>query len=193
VGRKRPAHDPPGRAAGDRAPASSWTALAVTGALLLTGAGCSTAAAAGPQPAGPTPSKSARMVCSAEAQKEVAGALGKPTTGAVVPTWTEHLYSCAYPYADGSIGLSVKELSDAAETTAYFSSMQAALAGGAAVAGIGQGAFQGADGSMVVRKDYKVLNIDVRGIPAQFGVPPIDRSEAAVRIAITVMGCWTDH
>ena len=62
-----------------------------------------------------------------------------------------------------------------------------------AVDGIGQGAFQGADGSMVVRKDYKVLDIDVRGIPAHFGVPPIDRSEAAVRIAIVVMGCWTGH
>ena len=126
MGRKRPAHDPPGRAARDRGPASSVTALAVVGALLLTGAGCSTAAAVAPQPAGATPSAASRMVCSAEAQKELAGALGKPTTGAVVPTWTDHLYSCAYPYADGRIGLSVKELSDAAATTAYFTSMQAA-------------------------------------------------------------------
>jgi hypothetical protein len=193
VGRRRPAHDQPGRAAHDRAPASTWIAVAVAGALLLTGAGCSTAAAAGPERAGATPSKAAQMVCSAEAQKELADALGKPTSGAVVPTWTDHVYSCPYVYADGRIGLSVKELSDAAATTAYFSSMQAALGGGAAVAGIGQGAFQGADGSMIVRKDYKVLDIDVSGIAAHFGVPPIDRSEAAVRIAIVVMGCWTGH
>jgi hypothetical protein len=160
---------------------------------VLAAAGCSSAGAAGPERAGATPSKAARMVCSAEAQKELAGALGKPATGAIVPTWADHLYSCTLPYADGRIGLSVKELSDPVGTTAYFASMQTALGSGGPVAGIGQGAYQGADGSMVVRKDYKVLNIDVGGVPAQFGVPPIDRAEAAVRIAIVVMGCWTGH
>ena len=38
--------------------------------------------------------------------------------------------------------------------------------------GLGQGAFQVTDGSVVVRKDYKVLLIDVTKLPAQFGVPP---------------------
>ena len=37
--------------------------------------------------------------------------------------------------------------------------------------GLGQGAFQATDGSVVVRKDWKVLVVDTSGLPAEFGVP----------------------
>jgi hypothetical protein len=132
------------------------------------------------------------MVCGAEGQKEIAEALGVHTSAPIAPTWVDHLYSCAYPYADVRMDLSVKELTDAASTDAYFASAEHALGTGAAVAGVGQEAYQGADGSVVVRKDFKVLQVDVAGMPAQVGSPAIDRSEAAVRVAIVVMGCWTD-
>jgi hypothetical protein len=159
---------------------------------LAVATGCAAAGAAGGAAPKSGPSRAARMVCSADAQKEIAGAVGATTDGPIAPAWADHLYSCTYPYADGRIGLSVKELTDAATTTAYFTAMDARLGQGGDVAGIGQDAYQGADGSVVVRKDFKVLHVDVSGLPSQFGSPPIDRGEAALRIAVTVMGCWKD-
>ena len=40
---------------------------------------------------------------------------------------------------------------------------------------LGQGAFQTTNGSVVVRKDWKVLLVDDTGLPAQFGTPPTRR------------------
>ena len=72
-----------------------------------------------PLPAGPTPSKISKMVCSMEAEKELAATLG---VSAVIgrPTWIDHLYSCHYTYPNGSFTLSVKELSNWSETYGYF-------------------------------------------------------------------------
>jgi|SRR5579871_1618741 len=168
------------------------TAMAATAALAVLG-GCGTARAAGPAAAGSAPSKASRMVCSAEAQNEIADAVGAHTTAVPAPTWSDHLYSCTYTYADGRIALSVKELRDAASTTAYFTSVESSIGHGTDVAGVGQDAYQGDDGSVVVRKDYKVLDVDVSALPARFGTPPIDRGEAAMRVAVTVMGCWKDN
>ncbi len=47
------------------------------------------------------------------------------------------------------------------------------------------------DGSVVVRKDYKVLLIDVTKLPPQFGVPPASRGDVAINVAETIMGCWS--
>ncbi|HZQ58828.1 MAG TPA: hypothetical protein VFA84_12360 [Acidimicrobiales bacterium] len=149
--------------------------------------------ASAPAKAGGAPSKAAQMVCGAEGQKDIAEALGATTTAPVTPTWADHLYSCTYTYADGRIALSVKELNDAASTTAYFASVESNFGHGTDVAGVGQGAFQGDTGSVVVRKDFKVLDVDVNALPDHFGSPPIDRGEAAMRVAVTVMGCWTDN
>jgi hypothetical protein len=43
------------------------------------------------------------------------------------------------------------------------------------------------DFSVVVRKDYKVLLIDISGLPARFGTPPASRGE----VAGTILDCWT--
>ena len=169
-----------------------WVMTALAGLTALTACGAAHATAS-PAKAGGSPSKAAQMVCATEAQKDIAEALGATTTGPITPTWADHLYSCTYSYADGRIALSVKELNDAASTTAYFNSLQAGLGHGTDVAGVGQGAYQGDGGSVVVRKDFKVLDVDVSGLPARFGTPPIDRGEAAMRVAVTVMGCWSDN
>jgi hypothetical protein len=133
------------------------------------------------------------MVCSGDGQSDIAGALGVHTSAPVTATWADHLYSCTYRYPGGDMVLSVKELAGTASTTAYYTAAEQQLGAGEAVAGLGQGAYQGADGSMVVRKDDKVLQVDVAALPAQVGAPPIDRVEAAVRVAIVVMGCWSGH
>ena len=44
---------------------------------------------------------------------------------------------------------------------------------------------------MVVRKDYKILLIDVTKLPAKFGVPSDVRGNVAINVAEAIMGCWT--
>ena len=56
---------------------------------------------------------------------------------------------------------------------------------------LGQGAFTTKNLSAVVRKDYKVLTVDISKLPAHFGVPPDSRADVALNTAATIMGCWT--
>jgi hypothetical protein len=142
-------------------------------------------------PAGPTPSQSAQMVCAPEAQKDIAKFVGVSAATVTTPTWQDHLYSCRYAYSNGSVGLSVKELSNKGETSAYFSSLQAQLGQQRRLKGFGQGAFVTTTGSLVLRKDYKVLLVDTSGLPSQFGSPPQARKDVAIGVALTVLGCWT--
>jgi hypothetical protein len=139
------------------------------------------------------PSASAKMVCTPEAQVEIATVLGAHTTRAVKPTWNDHLYSCRYAYSTGQIVLSVKELGDPQATSGYFDGLAQRLGKRSDVGGLGQAAFDTSNDSIVVRKDYKVLDVDVSGLPARFGNPTVDRSTTAMKIALAVMGCWTGH
>ena len=143
-----------------------------------------------PLPAGPTPSAIAKMVCAPNAQREIAHTLG---VHAVVspPTWIDHAYSCRYEYPDGAFVLTVKELSSWPQTLAYFAAIGREQGRTTAhVPGLGQGAFQTDNGSMVVRKDWKILNVDISGLPAQFGKPPTSRGDVAVTVADLILACW---
>jgi hypothetical protein len=144
-----------------------------------------------PQAAGATPSASAKMICAPETQAELAVALGVHTTQPVVPAWTDHTYSCKYTYHNAVIALSVKELSNQAETDGYFTSLAHRLGQTQRLDTLGQGAFRTKNFSIVVRKDYKVLLVDISGLPAQFGAPPYSRGNIALIVASTVMNCWT--
>ena len=124
--------------------------------------------------AGPKPSASAQMICAKEAQSDIAASVGLEPSNVTKPSWNaaEHIYSCDYDYGiGGRIALSVKELSSTAETTSYFDTLGGRLGRGRGL-DIAQGSFPTNNGSFVVRKDYKVLLIDVSDLPAQFGVPP---------------------
>jgi hypothetical protein len=140
---------------------------------------------------GPLPSTSALMVCSAQSQRELANALGISPLGPVVPTWLNHLYSCRLNYVNGAVDLSVKELSNKAETTAYFEMLSREFGDTGTVNGLGQGAFTTSNGSIVVRKDYKVLLVDISGLPLQFGVPPTSSADVAATFADVIIGCWS--
>jgi hypothetical protein len=143
-----------------------------------------------PQPVRATPSVSAKMICAREAQIEIAAILGVRTTAPVVPAWAGHTYSCKYVYHANVIAVSVKEFSDQAETDGYFTSLARRL-GRTQRLSLGQGAFKTRNLSVVVRKDYKVLLVDISGLPAQFGSPPYSRGEVANIVAATIMNCWT--
>jgi hypothetical protein len=164
----------------------------------LIGAGCASGAsdASGPsttrppQPAGVNPSPISVEVCGSDARTEIHSALGERATVSH-PTWGDHLYQCRYTYPSGaSIQLSVKELSSWAETKQYFNGLATRLGKSRNLPGLGQGAFQTTDGSVVVRKDWKVLLVDSTGLPAQFGVPPTSSGDVAVTVGDVILGCW---
>jgi len=142
-----------------------------------------------PLPAGRTPSEIAKMVCQRKAQGELNEVLGV-TTSVETPTWDDHLYSCRYRYPDGSMILSVKELSSWPETMAYFASLGDELGNVGPLGNLGQGAFTTSNGSVVVRKDWKVLLVDISDLPPQFGVPPTARADIADTVADVILGCW---
>jgi hypothetical protein len=151
--------------------------------------GASTTKDTKPLPAGRYPSKVSKEVCKSDAPHDVGEALGeKPTVTA--PTWVNHLYSCTYKYPNAKMTLTVKELSNPRQTTAYFNSLGARLGVARKLNFLGQGAFQTTNGSVVVRKDYKVLLVDDTGLPAKFGTPPTTPGNIAVTVADVVLGCW---
>ncbi len=173
---------------------------ALVAALLVTTAGC---AATAPPPAAvpaaevtatPTgPSDLAQMVCASEAQEDIAEAVGVPPQRVEAPTWQDRLYTCRYVYADGSFVMSVKELKNALETTDYFESLQKKLGDVQDVDGLGQGGFITPNGSVVVRKDFKVLLVDDSALPATMSSPPLTPGNVAMLVAKTIMACWVSH
>ncbi len=174
---------------GSRAFAVTLTVLLCAGAAGCAGGSSATTTTRAPLPAGSHPSAIARMVCSEEAQTEMASALGERATVSA-PTWEDHRYSCTYTYPTGSFGMSVKELSSWSETLAYYDSLAQRLGKSRDLENLGQGSFQTSDGSVVVRKDWKVLLVDASGLPAQFGVPATSSQSAAVTVADVILGCW---
>jgi hypothetical protein len=182
--------------------------IAVVGILAAAGCGskagtstpttaASSSGSAALEKAGPNPSISAKMVCNEAKPLIATNAIGFDTTQPLHPTWNvqDHIYACDYVYSGGAqMRLSVKEMSSPAETTAYFDSLQQQYdktGKTTALSGLGEGSFQAPDGSVVVRKDNRVLLIDVSKLPAKFGIGSAQRSETAVSVAATVMGCWT--
>jgi hypothetical protein len=129
------------------------------------------------------------MVCAPKAQGEIARVLGV-TAHVATPTWVDHLYTCRYSYPDGSFILSVKELSSWSQTDGYFASLGKTLGDKGSLANLGQGAFTTSDGSVIVRKDWKILTVDIAPLPAQFGKPPTTKADVAYTVADVILGCW---
>ena len=143
------------------------------------------------RPVSAQPSKSARMICSPEAQQEVlANATGVRLTKPATATWEDNLYACRYVYGANVMVVSVKELANKTETDAYVASLERQL-GVTRTVPIGPRAFLARDGSVVVQKDYKVLLVDVRDLPQKFGEPLDARENIALNVATSIMGCWT--
>jgi hypothetical protein len=167
-----------GCAAGRKAPATSASPAAAA-------TGSATAAS------GSGPSEPAKMICEPEAADEIAAALGVKPSQPPTATWADQVYTCRYTYSVGTMVLSIKELPDEAATTAFYTTAQDSLPSHTAILVLGQNGFVGPDGSTYVRKDFKVLQVDVSKLPDSFGKPPTSRSDAAFLVAAVIMGCWT--
>ncbi len=131
------------------------------------------------------------MVCAPEAQTELASDLGVTPTQVTPPTWTDHTYRCTYVYSNGSFTLQVKELDSAALTAGYFNALAALLGRQPGRLALAAGAFITSNGSVVARKDWKVLLVDVSKVPAQFGSPPQVPKDVAISVAATILSCWS--
>jgi hypothetical protein len=146
-----------------------------------------------PKPAGTLPAPISVQVCSKEAQREMASALGE-TAEVSASTWVDHRYACTYGYPTsthaGSFEVAVKELSNWTDTYAYYDALASHLGKSRDLESLGQAAFQATDGSVVVRKDWKVLLVDNTGLPAQFGEPSTSSASVAVTVADVILGCW---
>jgi len=176
------------------------TATVAAAALVAAAGGCAadrTAPATGHATASATaafgvdPSESAKMICQPEAADEIASALGVRPSQPPTATWADQVYSCRYAYPAGTMVLSIKELPDEAATDAYYTAAQNSLPTRTAIQVLGQNGFVGPDGSTYVRKDFKVLQVDVSKLPESFGQPPTTRADAAFLVAAVIMGCWT--
>jgi len=167
--------------------------VALVGAACSAGSTASTETTLAPKPAGSTPSAISRQICSDEAQTDMASALGERAKVST-PTWVDHRYSCTYDYpkatVPGSFEVSVTELSSWPETYAYFDGLAKSMGKTRDLEALGQGAFQTTNGSVVVRKDWKVLLVDDTGLPDRFGVPPTSSGSVAVTVADVILGCW---
>ena len=170
---------------------SARTGLAVLAVVLgIAGCGSVNTSAESPESAGKSPSAISRMVCAEEAAAEIAQVVGVKAS-VTAPTWADHLYSCGYRYREGTMVLSVKELSSWTQTYAYFDELAKTLHKTAAVKGLGQGAFVAGDGSVVVRKDWKILFVDISGLHGMVGSPPSSRDTVALDAAAVILGCWS--
>lgn len=173
-------------------------AAAGCAAFLLLCAGCTNGSSAHTTPAAGTrtgtagPSVPAQMICAQEAQADIAKVLGLRPSGTPIPTWSDNLYSCRYTFAAGVMVLSVKDLRNGIDATAYYTSLRDSLTSTVTVPKLGQAAFAAPNGSTFVRKDFNVLHIDVSGLPERFGEPPSARGDLAVKVATTIMKCWTE-
>jgi hypothetical protein len=140
---------------------------------------------------GAPPSQSSQMICSAEGQGAIAGSLGvKPKP--IKPTWKDEVYACKYVYANGTMTLSVHEYPSDAAAMQAFNQTKTQLGGVPAETVLGQGTFRvPSDDSIFVVKDNKLLKVDVSKLPTAFGSPPLGRSDVALTVGVTIMGCWT--
>ena len=139
---------------------------------------------------GPLPSVSARMICRHETIQDFADVLGVRTVTAPTATWHGHRYTCTYRYRNGTMVLYVQALPTLADTIAYMKSLGVAQGDVGAVPRTGQGSFTTTNGSVVSRKDNKVLVVDVARLPAQFGHPATSRHDVALTVTDIIFACW---
>lgn len=176
---------------------------ALVAAVLVLGSACAkppiapapapAAASAAPAPApADGPSEQAAMLCSDEAKEDIALALGVDPTSVGPLKYADHTTTCRYAYPNGSFTLVVQDLNDALSTTRAYEAYATKL-GRTQTYDLEPGveAFLTAGGSAVLRKDYKVLLVDVGALPATFGLPPVDRASAAQLVMKAALGCWT--
>ncbi len=126
------------------------------------------------------------MICAPKAAGDINQIVEQHAT-VVDKTWLDHRYSCDYRFKLGTMIVSVKELSSWSQTLGYFRSLGTELGRKQTLYALGQGAFKTRDGSVVVRKDWKVLLVDTSGLSREVSN---STGSIALDVAAAIMGCW---
>lgn len=172
-------------------------ALALAVLTLLAGCAQPPAPLGAPVSAAPTsapadaPSPQAEMVCTPEAQEDIENLIGVVPSSVGPIQYANHVTTCPYTYPNGSFTLIVQDLPNDLSTTKAYDSLAGKLGRVDTIDLPDADAFGTTDGSVVLRKDTKVMLVDVHGLPATFGNPPSSRADAARLIMKAVLGCWT--
>jgi hypothetical protein len=107
-----------------------------------------------------------------------------------MPTWQDDVYACNYAFSEGTVRMSVKELSSKSETNAYFEALARQFGDKQMLDGLGQGAFLTDNGSVVVRKDWKVLLVDSTRLTAPITTAAPLSGTPAEAMAAVILACW---
>ncbi|MEY9931774.1 hypothetical protein ABH926_006423 [Catenulispora sp. GP43] len=156
--------------------------------------GSSAPSSSAPSSSAAGPSVSALMVCGTEIAGDVNTILAASPAPTKTSTWSDHLYTCTYHLASGTLVLSVKESPDAASANTYLAALQHQLGSTTALTGsqgLGFPGFQNAAGNVVILKDDKTLHVDATGLSAASGPSKLSRADVAYEIATDILGCWT--
>lgn len=156
-----------------------------------------------PAPVGPPPSQApaaavpdapspqAEMVCQPEAQQDIQDLIGVVPTKVGPVQYTNHTTTCRYAYADGSFTLVVEDLPNDITTTRTYEALAGKLGRTTSFDLPDAQGYSTSEGSVVLRRDTKVMLVDVTALPATFGDPPNSRGNTALLIMKAVLNCWT--
>jgi hypothetical protein len=98
-----------------------------------------------------------------------------------------HVQLCLHRRQFSALG---EELSSWPETYGYYNGLGKEFGNAESLGNLGQGAFRAANGDVVVRKDWKVLLVNIAGLPSQFGNPPTASTDVAYTVADVILACW---
>lgn len=170
-------------------------------AVLLAGCGGQSAAPSS-APTGPSlgpavitalpdaPSPQAEMVCAPEAQQDIQDLIGVVPTAVGPVQYANHTSTCRYAYPNGAFTLVVQDLPNDITTTKTYEALAGKLGKIDSIDLPDAEAFTTNDGSIVLRRDTKVMLVDVALLPGTFGSPPSPRADAARLIMKAVLNCW---
>jgi len=128
-----------------------------------------------------------REVCEPMVRDSVPSSVGLPLAGNPVSAVKGDTFSCRYPFEDGTLDLSVRDLHTVPQARKYFRALRARDGIDDALTGLAEGGFTKGDGSVVAMKDAMILTVDVTALPPT----KVDRTGIAIDLASTVLGCWT--
>jgi hypothetical protein len=133
------------------------------------------------------PAKSpATEVCEPMVRNAIEASLGAPLPGPQQGGWAGRTYTCTYPVSGGQLVLRVDDLRTKAKAKAAYGRLATRAPRRTRLNGLGDAAFQAADGRLVAVKDQFLLSIDPSAVPA-----PAQRSDLAFAAVVAVMGCWS--
>ncbi len=128
----------------------------------------------------------ATEICEPMVRNAIEESLGAPLPGPQQGAWAGPTFTCTYPLAGGQLVLRVDDLRTKAKAKAAYGRLAKATPRRTRLNGLGNAAFQAADGSLVAVKDQFLLLIDPSAVP-----PPTRRADLAFAAVVAVMGCWS--